>query len=120
MELDLVGPLGIRTFELDKVCDVHVGHQHNYDHTTIVISGRVSILANGRELGTFGPGEAVAIMANTHHTLKAIEAGTKYLCVFSHRDFGGIVTQEYVGNPDAYAEYDHAIDRESPRRLARA
>lgn len=109
--LRLVGPVGIRGFHLEQACQAHEGHTHNYDHTTIVIAGRVKVtyryerdgdLVEG-ETREFGPGEAIAIQADVHHTVKALEPGTHYLCVFSHRDFGGLVTQSYVGNQEAYA-----------------
>ncbi len=106
-DLSIVGPVGIREMTLPAVCEAHEGHTHNYDHATIVISGRVKVqyvLPGGTEGESreFGPGEAIAIKANVKHTLKALEENTKYLCVFSHRNFNGLVTQEYTGNQAAY------------------
>lgn len=106
----VVGPVGIREFHLETPCEAHEGHTHNYDHATIVISGRVKVSygfeKDGRrvvgESREFGPGECIAIKADVHHTVKALEPDTRYLCVFAHRDFGGLVSQSYVGNPKAY------------------
>lgn len=111
MSLALVGPIGIRRELLEKTCQEAVGHSHNYDHTTIVIRGRLQITY--RQLQTDGTyvvikteeaaqGSAVFIAAEVHHTLKALDDNTQYMCVFSHRDFDGLVTQTYVGNAAAY------------------
>jgi quercetin dioxygenase-like cupin family protein len=106
---ELIGPLEIRRFHLARICDAHEGHEHNYDHDTIVISGRVRVFyAKGTdgqsapsESQDFGPGDVVFIAARVAHTVKALENDTRYLCVFSHRDFDGRVSQEYVGNAEA-------------------
>ena len=111
MSLSLIGPLGIRRELLEKICNEAVGHTHNYDHTTIVIRGR--LLITYRQMQTDGTlivtkteeaaqGAAVFIAAELHHTLKALDDNTQYMCVFSHRDFDGLVTQSYVGNVKAY------------------
>lgn len=111
MSLALVGPLGIRRELLEKTCQESVGHTHNYDHTTIVIRGRLQITYRQLQAdGTYAvikteeaaQGSAVFIAAETHHTLKALDDNTQYMCVFSHRDFDGLVTQTYVGNAKAY------------------
>lgn len=103
----LVGPLGIRRFVAEQKCVAHEGHAHNYDHTTIVIRGGVRVTireADGTErlLGEYHQGAAVEIKAGVAHTVKPIEDDTVYFCVFSHRDFDGLVTQTYHGNEKAY------------------
>ncbi len=108
--LKIVGPVGIREFHLESVCETHEGHEHNYDHATIVVSGRVKVTYSYAkdsqtvegESREFEAGECIEIKAGVRHTVKALEPDTRYLCVFSHRDFGGLVTQSYVGNPKAY------------------
>lgn len=111
MSLALVGPVGIRRELLEKTCQEAVGHTHNYDHTTIVIRGRLQITYHQLQTdGTWAvskveeasQGSAVFIAATVRHTLKALDDNTQYMCVFSHRDFDGLVTQIYVGNAKAY------------------
>lgn len=109
-DLAVVGPIGIRKHFLEKTCNVSEGHEHNYDHTTIVVRGRIkvtySFMQNGvkveGESKEFEAGEAIFIKADVYHTVKALEDNTMYMCVFSHRDFDGLVTQSYVGNQGAY------------------
>lgn len=108
--LAIAGPVGIRRGILEAVCEEDVGHEHNYDHLTIVLTGRLKVfyafLQDGEavegESKAFSAGETVVILANVRHRLKALEQGTTYLCVFSHRDFDGLVTQAYEGNNSAF------------------
>jgi quercetin dioxygenase-like cupin family protein len=110
MDIKIVGPVAIREHELKEICHENEGHEHNYDHTTIIISGRVRVIYSHLEGETliqddikeFGQGDKIPILANTRHTIKALEPNTIYHCVFSHRDFDGIVIQEYIGNRAAY------------------
>lgn len=109
----LAGPVLLRPTTLEKTCDSHVGHEHNYDHTTLVLSGRLRVLyryvqPDGTEVegetDDLGPGEHVVVLAKVRHTLKALEDDTTYVCIFSHRDLGGVVVERYaaLANPRAY------------------
>ncbi len=109
-DVTLIGPVGLRQFHLGHACESNKGHEHNYDHTTIVIRGRVKVLYEYTKDGQtvtgeseeFGQGETIHIRAKVRHTLVALEDNTIYMCVFSHRDFDGIVTEVYTGNQAAY------------------
>lgn len=109
-ELVILGPIGKRTHLLEEACQENVGHTHNYDHVTMVIRGRVRVtyryMRDGQEVTgesrEFGAGEDILIKADVMHTIKALEPNTVYKCVFSHRDFDGLVTQIYQGNDRAY------------------
>lgn len=102
-ELAIIGPVGIRPTHLAKACEANVGHEHNYDHTTIVIRGRVKVLyrymQDGREVDgesvEFGQGETIHIRAKVRHTITALTDNVLYYCVFSHRDFEGVVCERY-------------------------
>ncbi len=108
--LAIVGPVGIRQNVLAERCESHVGHEHTYDHGTMVIRGRVRVSYSwleGDKVVTgpdreFGQNEDVVIKAHVRHTVKALEPNTVYKCVFSHRDFDGLVSQTYTGNNEAY------------------
>lgn len=109
-DVAIIGPVGIRQMHMERECHAHSGHEHNYDHTTIIIRGRVKVLyryvKDGQEIEgeseEFCQGETIHIRAKVRHTIKALEDNTLWYCVFSHRDFDGLVTQEYVGNQAAY------------------
>lgn len=104
-----VGPVHPRRFHLAKTCHSSETHQHNYDHSTIVLRGRLLLITSdpdGTEVSRqeYGWGEWFDMKAYQHHTLKALEDGTVYDCVFSHRDFDGQVSQRFVGNSEAYEQ----------------
>ena len=110
-EVAITGPIGYRRYVLEKTCESNVGHTHNYDHTTIVIRGSIRVTISKQDadgntvtVGSreYSAGEVVFIAANLMHTIKALEDNSVYMCVFSHRDFDGLVTQKYVGNGAAY------------------
>lgn len=107
MDVAVTGPIGYRRFVLEKKCVANEGHKHNYDHATIVIRGRVQVTVtddDGKELAKreYGAGDLFEVKASHFHEIKALEDNSVYLCVFSHRDFDGLVTQRYVGNAEAY------------------
>ena len=103
---NILGPFQIREFTLAKECEASEGHQHHYDHVTVGIAGRVQVTAKWKEGDqwiedaprVFLPGQFFNVKAEVFHTLKALDAGTKYVCMFSHRDFDGQIVQEYNGN----------------------
>lgn len=102
-ELRYAGPTAFRTYALEKKCEVHEQHAHNYDHSIYVIEGAVRVLDDeGRPLGEYGKGQVGCVKAGVRHTVKALADGTLYHCVFSHRDLGGMVTQTYAGNIASY------------------
>lgn len=112
-QLEIVGPVGIRKMHLEKTCDHHVWHEHNYDHTSVILRGRATVHFNYEENGKtvegvspeFGPGEAIVIKAKTRHMIKSMEPNTHWICIFSHRDFNGVVVEKYensLGNDHAY------------------
>ena len=108
IDVATTGPVGYRQFVLEKTCDVSRGHKHNYDHATFIHRGRVRITASrddGAEITSreFGAGEWADIPANLLHTIKALEDNTIYFCIFSHRDFDGLVSQSFAGNTAAYS-----------------
>lgn len=109
--MEILGPVVLHKFTLEKTCQVNKGHAHQYDHVTFVQAGSLKVfyrLASDpvgspeRESRVFAVGEFFLTKANVYHTIKALEDGTRYVCVFTHRDFkDGSVVQEYNGNPEA-------------------
>lgn len=93
--LEIVGPVGLRRGVFARACEEHVGHEHTYDHTTLVLSGVIEVQC-GASRTSYRAGEAIEIPAGVRHTLKATTADAQYVCIFSHRDLGGVVTQTYA------------------------
>jgi quercetin dioxygenase-like cupin family protein len=109
LDVEIIGPVGIRTLMLEKACQMGVGHAHNYDHTTFVFRGAIRVSyrydKDGRiveGIREVQAGDHIAILAHVEHQIKALVDNTMYKCVFSHRDFEGLVTQDYHGHDEAY------------------
>lgn len=99
------GNVFIRPNELAKG-DVTQGHTHNFDHTTIVFKGAILIRAetpDGRRIEReFRAPAHALILAHVRHEITALEDGTVYWCVYSHRTPQGDVTEHYTGWTEAY------------------
>jgi hypothetical protein len=90
-----------------KGCQPHVGHEHNYDHQTLVIEGSIKIERTERDgsvtrHGPFGPLEGMKIEAGCRHTVYPLSKDTRYACIFLNRDHSGLVVDEYVGDVKGY------------------
>ena len=100
------GNVFIRPNLLAKIGDKVGGHKHTFDHTTIVFTGAVHIkaeLPNGTVIEQdFKAPAHCLILANVKLEITAIEAGTEFWCVYSHRSPQGNVTEHYTGWPEAY------------------
>ena len=76
-----------------KVID---GHAHNFDHTSIVLSGSVRIKTDEQEQ-TFHAPSHLLIKAGVRHEITILEDETVFWCVYAHRTPQGDIVQEYTG-----------------------
>lgn len=99
------GPLFIRVIHMGE-CGPHRSHKHNYEHTTICLSGGINVVCHketgDENLGDFWQGGCVVIAAQTEHTVTPLRPNTTYICAYAHRDMDEVVIERYVGNPEAY------------------
>ena len=104
MHLEVDGPEASRVFSLERTCQANEMHAHTYNHVIRVLNGSVRVfMGHGDSLCDYQGGQEVNIDAGGEHRVKALEDGTRYACVFLHRDFDGAVIQEYNGHLGAYA-----------------
>ena len=110
------GNIFIRPNKLPEVGNSVDGHTHNFDHTTIVFSGRVNVKAwkampdgtKGEFLAdrNFGGADDISrhflVKADVFHLITALEPNTEFWCVYSHRDPQGDVSVANTGWMDAY------------------
>jgi len=86
--------------------DVINGHKHNFDHTSIIFTGAVRVVAtlpDGRKVEVERAAPAhLLIKADVEHEITALEDNTEFWCVYSHRGPQGDIVQEYTGWPEAY------------------
>lgn len=100
------GNIYIRKNELKNVGDRVGGHKHNFDHTTIVFTGAVHVRAvcpDGRVIEQdFHAPTHFLVKAEVKHEITALEDGTEFWCVYSHRTPQGEVVEEFNGWSEAY------------------
>jgi quercetin dioxygenase-like cupin family protein len=89
--------------------DVIQGHKHNFDHTSFVVKGSVHVKAvtpDGRVIeGDFGEAYNTPhflVLADVEHEITALEDGTSFYCIYSHRTPQGEVSLHQTGWYDAY------------------
>ncbi|MFA7279604.1 MAG: hypothetical protein WC100_05875 [Sterolibacterium sp.] len=58
-------------------------HVHDYDHATLVGSGKAALYADGEHIGDFSAGEACEVKANTNHLFVSLEPNTRLTCIHS-------------------------------------
>lgn len=83
------GSLRLRKIRLTEEGDLIPPHDHNFDHTTVVIKGlfEVTLQPPGKGLEThlLRPGEHILVPAEALHGIKCVQPGEVW-CAFSHRD----------------------------------
>lgn len=76
---------------------VHAGHEHRFDHQTLLVSGAIAVVARKprpdgafEEMGCkeFRAPCPIVIRADTWHEITALEDNTVWICVFAVRDMG--------------------------------
>lgn len=76
------------------------GHEHCFDHTTIVFIGSIHVKAvtpDGRVIERdFHAPDSFLVKKDVHHEITALEDGESW-CVYSHRNAQGEVVQDYTG-----------------------
>lgn len=85
------------------------GHAHNFDHTSFVVNGAVNVkatLLDGTKIeGNFGNGYPLRhflVLAGVEHQITALEDGTDFYCIYSHREPQGAVVEHQTGWYEAY------------------
>lgn len=96
----------IRPMRFQKAGDRVDGHAHNFDHTTLVLSGAVHVKAHLLD-GTVLEKDFTAftwflVKAGVRHEISALEPNTLAWCVYSHRTPDGTIVPEYTGWRSAY------------------
>lgn len=80
-----VGNLWLRQMHFVKAGDQNEGHEHNFDHVTLLAKGSVEVDVEGNK-STFTAPHMILIIAGKRHFLKALEDDTVAYCVHALRD----------------------------------
>ena len=118
-----LGNIFVRTMHFSKAGEVVQGHEHYFDHVTLVFSGGVRIryriggtVEGEREfwaphmIAEDGQESLVLIKDNVCHEFTALADNTHCWCVYSHRDPDGTVVENFNGWMKAYWQRPIAPD----------
>ncbi len=72
-----------------KKGDSHLGHKHNYDHMTMVVTGSVEVYVGDDEPVLYVAPTFFEVPAEKEHNITAMDDGTSLFCVFAVRDKEG-------------------------------
>ena len=77
--------LWLRQIHFVKAGDQNEGHEHNFDHVTLLAKGSVEVDVEGSK-STFAAPHMIYIIAGKRHFIKALEDDTVAYCVHALRD----------------------------------
>jgi len=85
IKLAMVSNLWIKLMEFKFAGDVNHGHQHEFDHVTLLTKGSVEVDVDGTK-STFVAPQIIYIQKQTVHTITALEDNTIASCIVAIRN----------------------------------
>jgi hypothetical protein len=92
-ELGYFGNIWVKQNVLERKGDSFDGHEHKFDHVTLLTSGKVQVEIQGKEPKDFTAPTFIVIRKEQKHKLTALEDGTVYYCVYALRNLDGDVIE---------------------------
>ena len=96
-KLTCISNLWLRQMVFKKAGDANEGHEHNYDHVTLLTNGSVKVHVDG-QISEFVAPQVIYIQKGKSHFIEALEDNTIAFCVHALRDneTGEILSQDQV------------------------
>lgn len=108
--IKIVDNVFVKMMHFLRAGDVHSGHSHNFDHITLLATGRVRMTHNNGEQEFVAPHLIVTPKGITHQ-FTALEAGTLLCCIHAIRDGDGV---DDVADPSISPEQALQLLRQMP------
>jgi hypothetical protein len=102
-ELGYFGNIWVRQNVLLKKGGATEGHYHEFDHVTLLATGKARVTVEGFDPKEFTAPTFIVIKKEHKHHFEALEDNTIWYCVFALRDVHGEVTDIYSGDNSPYA-----------------
>lgn len=83
-KMALVSNLWVRQMHFKHAGDANEGHEHNYDHTTLLAKGRVRVTVDGKATEFAAPA-IIYVQKGKLHFLEALEDDCVAYCVHALR-----------------------------------
>jgi hypothetical protein len=103
-DLGYFGNIWVRQNYLQRAGDKEHGHKHDFDHVSLLASGRVKVTVDGYPPKEFKAPTFIVIKKEHRHMFEALEDGTIWYCVFALRDVDGNVADFYGSHNSPYGE----------------
>ena len=84
IKLAIVSNLWIKLMEFESAGDINHGHEHDFDHVTLLTKGSVEVDVGGVK-STFTAPQIIYIQKQMVHTMTALEDGTIASCIVAIR-----------------------------------
>jgi hypothetical protein len=99
-ELGYFGNIWVRQNTLNPN-EVMRGHQHKFDHVSLLVSGVAEVCIEGEAPKTFHAPTFIVIRKDKNHIFKAVGGPVTWYCVFALRDINGeVVTDMFSSEND--------------------
>lgn len=99
--LGYFGNIWVRQNLLLNAGDTNRGHQHRFDHVSLLTQGRVSVEIDGYPPKEFTAPTFIVIRKEHNHKFTALTDNVTWYCVFALRDLNGEPIEDLYG-----AEHD--------------
>jgi quercetin dioxygenase-like cupin family protein len=92
-----VSNLWLRQMVFKNAGDANDGHEHNYDHVTLLTTGSVRVHVEGKATDFVAP-QMIYIIKGKSHFIEALEDNTIAFCVHALRDIDteDIIAQDQI------------------------
>ena len=92
-DLGFFGNIWVKQNVLELAGEAHDGHEHKFDHITLLTSGKVIVEIEGHAAKEFTAPTFIVIRKERSHKIIAAEDGTVYYCIYALRDMDGKVME---------------------------
>lgn len=92
-ELGFFGNIWVRQNVLELAGQSFDGHEHKFDHVTLLVSGKVRVQIKDNQPKEFTAPTFIVIRKEQQHKITALEDKTIYYCVYALRDLDGEVME---------------------------
>lgn len=84
-KISLVSNVWVKQMLFENAGDINEGHEHSFDHQTLLAYGIVEVTVNNKTSEFTAP-TIIYIKAGQTHQIKALQAGTVCYCIHPIRD----------------------------------
>ena len=111
IKLAMISNLWIKLMTFEHAGDINQGHEHEFDHATLLVKGSVEVDVDGVK-SIFTAPQIIYIQKKTIHTITALEDDTVASCIVAIRAserLEDIIDPESVPKGTNFFTNDHSI-----------